>query len=70
MTTTWQRYDADRGGHQFPHCDGRPILAVYEQLMSLKFVAEMSRDQMEGIFWRDAASALGIKEDEGAANGS
>ena len=46
---------------------------MYEQLMSLKFaaeVAEMSRDQMEGIFWRNVASALGIKEDEGAANGS
>ncbi|MEO1999412.1 MAG: amidohydrolase family protein [Planctomycetaceae bacterium] len=68
----WQHYDADQGGLQFPHCDGRPILAVYEQLMSLKFaaeVAELSRDQIEGIFWRNAATALGIGEGEEAANG-
>ena len=67
----WQHYDADRGGLKFPHCDGRPILAVYEQLMSLKFaaqVAELSRDQIEGIFWRNAATALNIGEDEAAAN--
>ena len=68
----WQHYDADRGGLQFPHCDGRPILAVYEQLMSLKFAAEiaqLSRDQIEGIFCGNAAAALGIPADEGPANG-
>ena len=68
----WQHYDADQGGLKFPHCDGRPILAVYEQLMSLKFaaeIAELSRDQIEGIFQRNAATAFGIAEDEGAANG-
>ncbi len=67
----WQHYDADQGGLQFPHCDGRPILSVYEQLMSLKFAAEtaqLSRDQIEGIFWRNATTAFGIPEDEGAAN--
>jgi hypothetical protein len=39
--------------------------------MSLKFAAEtaeLSRDQIEGIFWRNAATALGIGEDEGWAN--
>ena len=68
----WQHYDADKGGLQFPHCDGRPILAVYEQLMSLKFaaeIAELSRDQIDGIFWRNAATALGVESAEGAANG-
>ena len=67
----WQHYDADKGGLQFPHCDGRPILAVYEQLMSLKFaaeVAQLSRDQIEGILWRNASKALGIGDDEGTAN--
>ena len=67
----WQHFDADVAGLQFPHCDGRPILSVYEQLMSLKFAAEtaeLSRDQIEGIFWRNAATALGIGEDEGWAN--
>ena len=67
----WQHYDADEGQLQFPHCDGRPILAVYEQLLALKFaaqVAELSADQIEGIFWRNAATALGIGEEERAGN--
>jgi len=67
----WQHFDADEKRLGFPHCDGRPILSVYEQLMSLKFAAEtaeLSRDQVEGIFWRNAARAMGIGEDEGFAN--
>jgi hypothetical protein len=38
---------------------------VYEQLLSLKFAAEMaqlSRDQIEGIFWGNATAALGIAD--------
>lgn len=68
---SWQHFDADRGGLQFPHCDGRPILAVYEQLMSLKFaaeIAELTREQIDGIFWRNAVTALGIDEREHATN--
>ena len=68
---SWQHFDADDSAIQFPHCDGRPILAVYEQLLSLKHaaeIAELSRDQIEGIFWRNASNALGLKENEGAAN--
>lgn len=68
---SWQHFDADRGCLQFPHCDGRPILAVYEQLMSLKFATEiagLSREEIEGIFWRNAVAALGIGEEDGAAN--
>jgi hypothetical protein len=40
--------------------------------MSMKFAAEiaqLSRDQIEGIFWRNAVTTLGIGEAEGAANG-
>jgi len=61
---SWQHFDADHSELNFPHCDGRPILAVYEQLMSLKFAAEiaqLSRDQIEDIFWRNATTALGIE---------
>jgi len=68
----WQHDDADQHGLQFPHCDGRPILSIYEQLLSMKFaaeIAELSRDQIEGIFWANAAAALGFGEDESAANG-
>ena len=67
----WQHYDADQGELKFPHCDGRPILSVYEQLLSLRDAAEiaqLSRAQVEGIFWRNAATALGLGEDEGATN--
>ena len=68
---SWQHFDADKAGLQFPHCDGRPILAVYEQLMSLKFaaeVAQLSQDQVQDIFWRNAVTAFDIGDSEGAAN--
>lgn len=61
---SWQHFDADQSDLNWPHCDGRPILAVYEQLMSMKFAAEVagfSRDQIEDIFWRNATTALGIE---------
>ena len=64
MGRSWQHFDADKSGLEFPHCDGRPILSVYEQLLSLKFaaeVAQLSQDQIEGIFWRNATTALGIE---------
>jgi len=28
----------------------------------------LSTDQVEGLFWRNAATALGIDDDEGASN--
>ncbi len=68
---SWQQLDADEINLQFPHCDGRPILAVYEQLLSLREAAEiaqLSQDQIEGIFWRNATTSLGLSEDEGATN--
>lgn len=61
----WQHYDADAGDLKFAHCDGRPILSVYEQLLSMKHaaeIAELSRDDVEGIFWNNAATALGLEE--------
>ena len=70
---SWQHYDADDGNLKFPHCDGRPVLSVYEQLLSLRDAAEiaqLSESDIEGIFWRNAAAALGVPEDEGASNGS
>ena len=55
----------------FPTATAGRSLAVYEQLLSMKFAAEiagLSRDQIEGLFWRNAATALGIGEEEGASN--
>ncbi len=68
---SWQHLDADQSGLQFLHCDGRPILSVYEQLLSLKHAAEiaqLSRHQIEGIFWHNAVTALGLGQDERATN--
>ena len=69
----WQHYDADDGVLKYPHCDGRPVLSVYEQLLSLRDAAEiaqLSKSDIEGIFWRNAAEALGVPEDEGFSNGA
>lgn len=68
----WQGYDAARGDLQFPHCDGRPILAIYEQLLSMKQAAEIAgftQSQIDDIFWRNAAEAFGIEFDDNNADG-
>ena len=60
----WQSVDADRLNLQFPHCDGRPILAIYEQLLSMKHAAEIaqwSRDDIHDLFWRNAVRAFGLR---------
>lgn len=55
----WQCLLTDGIEHlKFPHCNGRPILSIYEQLLAMKLAAEaveLSRDEIEGIFWRNAA---------------
>ena len=60
----WQYVDIDRFNLQFPHCDGRPILAIYEQLLSMKHAAEIaqfSQTNLEDLFWRNAATAFNVK---------
>jgi len=47
----------------FDHSDYRPIICLYEQLISMKQAAEvagLTRDQIEDIFWRNAVRELGI----------
>ncbi len=64
MGRAWQYVDINRLPLQFPHCDGRPILAIYEQLLSMKHAAEIaqwSKDDIEDLFWRNAAAAFGIQ---------
>ena len=64
MGRAWQNVDIDRFHLQFPHCDGRPILAIYEQLLSMKHAAEMaqwSKGDIEDLFWRNAAAAFAIQ---------
>jgi glutamate-1-semialdehyde 2,1-aminomutase len=62
----WQGLDTAKFDLKFPHCDGRPILAIYEQLLSMKHAAEIAgftRDDVEAIFWRNAAEAFGVSFD-------
>lgn len=64
MGRAWQYVDINRFNLQFPHCDGRPILAIYEQLLSMKQAAEIaqwSTDDIENLFWRNAAAAFNIE---------
>lgn len=64
MGRAWQYVDTQRFDLKFPHCDGRPVLAIYEQLLAMKQAAEIaqwSRDEIEDVFWRNASSAFGIQ---------
>lgn len=59
----WQGVDAEKLGLQFPHCDGRPILAIYEQLLSMKHAAEIaqwSTEDIADVFWRNAVREFGV----------
>ena len=41
----------------FSHTKNRPILCIYEQLIAMKqasIICELSNDQLEDIFWRNA----------------
>ena len=64
MGRAWQYVDMNRFNIQFPHCDGRPILAIYEQLLSMKHAAEIaqwSADDIENLFWRNACDAFNVR---------
>ncbi len=68
MGRAWQYVDIDRFNLKFPHCDGRPILAVYEQLLSMKHaaeIAEWSKDNIQDLFWRNAAREFNITFGQG-----
>ena len=70
MGRAWQYVDTNRFNLQFPHCDGRPILAIYEQLLSMKQAAEIAQwspDDIQNLFWHNAVDALGIHDEVGAA---
>ena len=60
----WQALNTERIGLSFPHCDGRPILAIYEQLLSMKQAAEIaqwSQGDIENLFWKNAVREFGIQ---------
>ena len=71
MGRAWQYVDVSRFNLQFPHCDGRPILAIYEQLLSMKHAAEIaqwSADDIQNLFWRNAVAAFGVRFGDDAAH--
>ena len=58
----WQGLDVKRTQLQFPHCDARPILAIYEQLLSMKHAAEIAgldRTDLDKIFYNNAEREFG-----------
>ena len=47
------------------HCDHRPTLSVYDQLLCMKHaaqLAELSQSQIEDIFYNNAKSAFGLED--------
>lgn len=61
---SWQSLDESRSQLQFPHCDGRPILAIYEQLLCMKQAAEivgLTTEDVDRIFWKNAQDLFGIE---------
>ena len=61
----WQMLDTAQFELGLPHTDSRPILAIYEQLLSMKQaaeIAELSTEDIENIFWRNAADAFKIDD--------
>jgi glutamate-1-semialdehyde 2,1-aminomutase len=46
------------------HTDHRPVLSVYEQLLSMKLaaeIAELTRRQIEDVFYNNARDAFGLE---------
>ena len=62
----WFQVYPDEAGFSFAHTDARPILCIYEQILAMKQaseIAELSKDDIEDIFWRNAHQALAIDRD-------
>ena len=63
MGRFWYQFETPEYARQAQiHCDQRPILAVYQQLLSMKHAAELaglSQRQVEDIFYHNAKNALG-----------
>jgi len=61
---SWQTLNVSDMPLQFPHCDGRPVLAIYEQLLCMKQAAEivgLTAGDIDRIFWKNATSLFGIE---------
>ncbi len=57
----WFPVEPDKRNFGFTHTPERPILSIYEQVLAMRHaadIAELSKDDIEGIFWRNAHEAL------------
>ena len=64
---TWGRGWTFQGTANVTHCDGRATTVVYEQLRCMKQAADMaglSKDDVERIFWRNAADFFGFAKSD------
>jgi glutamate-1-semialdehyde 2,1-aminomutase len=60
----WQGLDIAQMPMQFPHCDSRPILAIYEQLLCMKHAAEIAgfdQTDLDHIFYGNAQREFGVQ---------
>lgn len=60
----WQYLDVETNNIEFPHCDARPLLAIYEQLMCMKHAAEivgLDQTDIDQMFWKNAARDFGVQ---------
>lgn len=59
----WFQVYPDQQDFSDAHTDARPILCIYEQVLAMKQAADaagLSKDDLEGVFWRNAHEALEI----------
>ena len=65
MGRFWYQFETPKYATQdVIHCDHRPTLAVYDQLLCMKHaaqLAELSDSQIEDIFYNNARSAFGLE---------
>lgn len=65
MGRFWYQIEAPEYAKQAQiHCNQRPILAIYQQLLSMKHaaqLAELSRQQIEDVFCNNARQAFGLQ---------
>ncbi|MBN18890.1 MAG: hypothetical protein CL758_05380 [Chloroflexi bacterium] len=61
--TSWQSIDLDKIDVHFKHTSNRPVIALYEQLLSIKHAAEIAqlgKTDIDKIFWSNASREFNI----------
>ncbi|MBM3800760.1 MAG: hypothetical protein FJW26_00445 [Acidimicrobiia bacterium] len=65
MGRFWYQIEApDYASQAVIHCDQRPVLAIYQQLLCMKHAAQLaglSQQQIDDIFWNNAKQVFGVQ---------